>query len=131
MDLKIYEFWTHQSPLHRVPDNSAKVNGRGVETTKTERVNAALKIQGKPIIAMKLRGRATKQPRIRGRMTTLSRQGSHCHPLNSSQLFNRLKDSSGLGLRGEIWRGETSLNFTSIIRTSGIGPTIVIGSGGY
>ena len=46
-------------------------------------------------------GRATEEPRIRARMTALSRRGSRCHPLNSSQLFNCFKGSSGLGLRGE------------------------------
>ena len=60
---------------------------------------------------MRLRGRETKQPRIRGRMTSSRKRGSRCHPLNSSQIFNRFRGSSGLGLRGENRRGREKSRF--------------------
>ena len=37
--------------------------GRGVKTVSTKGVNAALEIQGKPVIVMRLRGRVTEKPR--------------------------------------------------------------------
>ena len=90
----------------------------------------SLNIQGVSVITLWLEGWENESPRIRGGIATHNKLSSLCHLLNSSQSFSLFKGLSGLGHRGVIQRVNTNPDITSIIRTSGIEPMIVIGSEG-
>ena len=93
-------------------------------------VNATPEIRGPLVITMRLGDRETELSRILGRITAHSRQGSRCHLLSSYRSFGLFRSWNGLGLRGEIRRGETSFDITSITGTSDFESMTIIGSDG-